>query len=220
LPADAPEPEGRGALRWVARGVAVAVAVAFVGLLAFGLATKSSNTRIDDALAGGRPVAAPGFSLAVLQPGDARDPRLVRALADGRLSLGELRGLPVVLNFWASWCVPCREESPELQREWTAQRARGVVFLGLDMQDITDDAHAFIREFRLTYPMVREGSNDTARRYGTTGIPETFFINRRGQVVGHVIGAASAAQLREGVAAARAGRPLGVEQGGEQRTGP
>jgi cytochrome c biogenesis protein CcmG/thiol:disulfide interchange protein DsbE len=220
LPADAPEPEGRGALRWIARGVAVAVAVAFVALLAFGLATKSSNTRIDDALAGGRPVAAPGFSLAVLQPGDARDPRLVRALADGRLSLGELRGLPVVLNFWASWCVPCREESPELQREWTAQRARGVVFLGLDMQDITDDAHAFIREFRLTYPMVREGSNDTARRYGTTGIPETFFINRRGQVVGHVIGAASAAQLREGVAAARAGRPLGVEQGGEQRTGP
>jgi cytochrome c biogenesis protein CcmG/thiol:disulfide interchange protein DsbE len=126
----------------------------------------------------------------------------------------------VVLNFWASWCVPCREESPELQREWTAQRARGVVFLGLDMQDITDDARAFVREFRLTYPMVREGSNDTARRYGTTGIPETFFISRRGQVVGHVIGAASARQLRVGVAAARAGRPLGPQQGGDQRTGP
>jgi cytochrome c biogenesis protein CcmG/thiol:disulfide interchange protein DsbE len=200
--------------------MAIAVAVAFVGLLAFGLATKSSDTRIDDALAGGKPTPAPGFSLAVLQRGDVSDPRLVRALADGRLSLTELRGFPVVLNFWASWCVPCREESPELQREWTAQRARGVVFLGLDMQDITDDARAFIREFRLTYPMVREGSNDAARRYGTTGIPETFFISRRGQVVGHVIGAASVPQLRAGVAAARAGRPLGVQQGGEQRTGP
>jgi cytochrome c biogenesis protein CcmG/thiol:disulfide interchange protein DsbE len=220
LPAEAPAPEGRHPLRWVGRGVAIAVAVAFVSLLAFGLATKSANTRIDDALAGGKPAPAPGFSLAVLQRGDMSDPRLARALGDGRLSLTELRGFPVVLNFWASWCVPCREESPELQREWTAQRARGVVFLGLDMQDITDDARAFVREFRLTYPMVREGSNDTARRYGTTGIPETFFISRRGQVVGHVIGAASARQLREGVAAARAGRPLGVQQGGDQRTGP
>lgn len=208
-------------LRWFGRAVAIAVAVSFVALLAYGLATKSDDTRIDDALADGRPIAAPAFDLDVLQRGDApAGSRLAAALADGKLSLRELRGSPVVLNFWASWCVPCREESPDLQRQWRATRAAGVVVLGLDMQDITGDARDFIREFRLTYPMVREGGNATARRYGTTGIPETFFISAAGQVVGHVIGVASPDQLRLGVAAARAGRPLGVEEGGERRTGP
>jgi cytochrome c biogenesis protein CcmG, thiol:disulfide interchange protein DsbE len=214
------ERDGR-ALRWAVRALAIVVAAAFVALLAYGLATKSSDTTIDDALADGRPTAAPGFDLDVLQRGDpAGNPILARAAADGRLSLRELRGAPVVLNFWASWCVPCRTESPDLQRAWSSRRDRDVVVLGLDMQDITGDARAFIREFGLTYPMVREGGNATAQRYGTTGLPETFFISARGQVVGHVIGAAAPDQLRLGIAAARAGRPLGVEEGGDRRTGP
>ena len=213
--------ERAGALRWAGRAVAIAVAVALVALLGYGLATRSADTTIDDALAEGRTVPAPGFRLDVLQRGDARSNRVLDdAVADGRVSLEELRGVPVVLNFWASWCVPCRQESPDLQRLWRRERSRGVVVLGLDMQDVTGDARDFIREFGLTYPMVREGGNATARRYGTTGIPETFFITRRGRVVGHVIGVASPAQLRLGVAAALAGRPLGVKEGGEQRSGP
>ena len=236
-PAQTPPAEGAGAapagvevgadmgaarsLRWFGRAVAIAVAVSFVALLAYGLATKSSNTRIDDALADGRAIVAPGFDLDVLQRGDAPGrSRLSAALADGKLNLKELRGSPVVLNFWASWCTPCREESPDLQRQWRRTRATGVVVLGLDQQDITDDARAFIQEFGLTYPMVREGGNATSQRYGTTGLPETFFISPAGRVVGHVIGVAAPDQLRLGVAAARAGRPLGVEEGGEQRTGP
>ena len=207
----------RPTLRWIVRGLAVAVAVGFVALLAYGLATKSSDTRIDDALADGRPIAAPGFELDVLQRGAVPGhSRLASALADGRLSLRELRGSPVVLNFWASWCVPCREEAPDLQRQWRATRAAGVVVLGLDMQDVTDDARDFVREFDLDYPMVREGGDDTAQRYGTTGLPETFFIGPAGKVVGHVIGTVAPDQLRLGVAAARAGRPLGVEEGGQR----
>ncbi|MDX6696722.1 MAG: cytochrome c biosis protein CcmG, thiol:disulfide interchange protein DsbE [Solirubrobacteraceae bacterium] len=214
--ADSPSP-----LRWVGRGIAILVAVSFVALLGYGLATKSNDTRIDDALADGRPAKAPGFDLDVLQRGDvpARSP-VAAAAADGKIGLRELRGSPVVLNFWASWCVPCRQESPDLQREWTRARRDGVVVLGLDQQDVTDDARAFIREFKLTYPMVREGGNGTSRRYGTTGLPETFFISPAGQVVGHVIGVTSPDQLRLGVAAAKAGRPLGVEAGGDQRKGP
>ena len=219
MPAEAPSPPAeRGALRWLIRGAAITAAVAFLALLAYGLFTKDADTTIDDSLAHARPVAAPGFNLDVLQSGAGpRNPVLARAVADGKLRLRELRGVPVVLNFWASWCIPCRDEAPDLQRAWEAERARDVVVLGLDQQDITDDARDFIREFHLTYPMVREGGDDTAHRYGTTGIPETYFISARGDVVGHVIGAVSPAQLRSGLAAARAGRPLGVEEGGARK---
>jgi cytochrome c biogenesis protein CcmG/thiol:disulfide interchange protein DsbE len=216
VPAEAPARRSR-APRWIARGLALAAAGAFLALLAYGLFTKGGDTTIDDSLGRSQAVAAPGFTLDVLQRGSGGGPALARATADGRLSLRELRGSPVVLNFWASWCVPCRDEAPDLQRLWNAERRRGAIVLGLDMQDLTDDARAFIREFGLSYPMVREGGNATARRYGTTGLPETYFISARGDVVGHVIGAVSPAQLREGMAAARAGRPLGVEQGGERR---
>jgi cytochrome c biogenesis protein CcmG/thiol:disulfide interchange protein DsbE len=123
----------------------------------------------------------------------------------------------VVLNFWASWCVPCRQEAPTLERFWRAERASGAVVLGLDMQDVTDDARAFVRQFGMTYPNVRDQGNDAARRYATTGIPETFFIGPAGRIVGHVIGVVSDGQLRDGLAAARAGRPLGVRQGGQRR---
>ena len=219
MPAEAPSPPAeRTALRWLARGAAILAAAAFLALLGYGLFTKDADTTIDDSLADARAIPAPGFTLDVLQRGaDPGNPVLARALADGRLSLRELRGSPVVLNFWASWCIPCRDEAPDLERTWQAQRARGAVVLGLDQQDITDDARDFAKEFRLTYPMVREGGDATARRYGTTGIPETYFISARGEVVGHVIGAVSPAQLRDGLAAARAGRPRGVEEGGARK---
>jgi cytochrome c biogenesis protein CcmG/thiol:disulfide interchange protein DsbE len=158
----------------------------------------------------------------VLQRGDLGPqlaPRLRGALADGRLSLTELRGVPIVLNFWASWCVPCRQEAPLLQRTWGAQaRPRGVLFLGLDMQDLTDDARSFLREFHIDYLNIRDPSNTVARRYGLTGIPETYFISPRGRVVGHVIGVSSPAQLRAGIAAAVTGTPTSRRKGGAQRS--
>jgi cytochrome c biogenesis protein CcmG/thiol:disulfide interchange protein DsbE len=219
VPAEAPSPPAeRGTLRWVVRGAAIAAAAAFLALLAYGLFTKSADTTIDDSLAQARPVPAPSFTLDVLQRGSGPEsPALARSLADGRLRLSELRGSPVVLNFWASWCIPCRDEAPDLERTWQAERARGAIVLGLDQQDITGDARDFIREFHLTYPMVRDGGDGVSHRYGTTGLPETYFISARGDVVGHVIGAVSPAQLRSGLVAARAGRPLGVREGGARK---
>jgi cytochrome c biogenesis protein CcmG/thiol:disulfide interchange protein DsbE len=213
----AAEPTSRGALRHAGRALAILLAAAFLALLAYGLATKSADSTIDDALADGRAVPAPSFDLPVLQRGDAADTRVAASLADGRLSLRELRGTPVVLNFWASWCVPCREETPELQRFWRAERERGTLVLGLDMQDLTDDARDFIRDHSMTYPVIRDRGNDVARAYGTTGIPETFFLSPRGRIVGHVVGVVTPRQLREGAAAARAGRPAGVAEGGARR---
>jgi cytochrome c biogenesis protein CcmG/thiol:disulfide interchange protein DsbE len=165
-------------------------------------------------------VDAPGFELDVLQRGRAPAPLasvVDRAARDGRIALAELRGTPVVVNFWASWCDPCRAEAPVLERGWREAGRQGVLFLGLDMQDATDDARNFLREFSITYPNVREAGDETSRRYGMTGIPEAFFISARGQVVGHVIGALTPAQLRAGVSAARSGRPARASEGGDRQ---
>lgn len=202
------------------RAIGLVAVAGFVALLGWGLAAKSPDTTIDDSLARSEAIDAPGFQLDVLtrgRPPRSLAPVLDRAAADGRIALSELRGTPVVLNFWASWCDPCRQEAPVLERGWLeAGRAR-VLFVGLNMQDVREDAREFLGEFRITYPNVREGGRDTARRFGATGLPETYFISRRGQVVGHVIGALTPAQLRDGVAAARAGRPRTLGAGGDRR---
>jgi cytochrome c biogenesis protein CcmG/thiol:disulfide interchange protein DsbE len=204
------------ALRWL---VALAAA-GFVGLLVYGVTAQAPDRTIDDALARDDGVDAPGFELDVLEHGRVPAPLasvVDRAARDGRIALAELRGTPVVLNFWASWCDPCRAEAPLLERGWRDAGRQGVLFLGLDMQDARDDARKFLREFSITYPNVREAGDETSRRYGMTGIPETFFISARGQVVGHVIGAITAGQLRGGVAAARSGRPAEATEGGDRQ---
>jgi cytochrome c biogenesis protein CcmG/thiol:disulfide interchange protein DsbE len=91
------------------------------------------------------------------------------------------------------------------------------VFLGLNMQDVTDDARSFMHSFGTDYPNVRDPSNGVARRYGLTGIPETYFIGAAGQVVGHVVGVVSDQQLQQGIAAALAGRPEPKRRGGARR---
>ena len=196
----------------------LALVAAFVALLAYGLASKGTDDRIDEALASGRAAQAPVFSLEVLARGDL-PPRLERPLgalvSSDRLSLAALRGHPVVLNLWASWCSPCREEAGRLERAWRALGPRGVVFLGLDIQDLRGDARGFLAKFGATYPSVRDSGRDVANSYGATGIPETFFIDRRGRVVAHVIGVVSSAQLDTGAAAAISGRVAGRGSGGE-----
>jgi cytochrome c biogenesis protein CcmG/thiol:disulfide interchange protein DsbE len=89
-----------------------------------------------------------------------------------------------------------------------------VIFLGLDMQDAREDARKFLTQFSISYPNVREAGREVARRYGAAGIPETFFISARGQVVGHVVGALDARQLQAGIAAAETGRPTPAQRRG------
>ena len=206
-------------MRKAARVAAVALVICFIALLAYGLASKGTSDRIDQALRDGRAVAAPSFDLELLQTGEL-PPRLARrlrpALADGRLSLAELRGTPVVFNMWASWCTSCRSEANPLENAWNTVGRRGMLFLGLDIQDLRSDAHEFLKEFDVTYPSVRESDRAVADSYGATGIPETFFIDGEGDVVGHVIGAVSAKQLAAGVAAAVSGRVAGVGSGGQR----
>jgi cytochrome c biogenesis protein CcmG, thiol:disulfide interchange protein DsbE len=203
------------ALRWLG----VLATIGFTGLLVYGVTAQAPDRTIDDALARAEAVDAAGFDLDVLQRGRVSGtlaPVVDRAAADGRIALGELRGTPVVLNFWASWCDPCRVEAPVLERGWRAASRQGVLFVGLDMQDVRDDAREFLSEFSITYPNVHEAGKEVSRDYGVTGLPETFFISSDGRVVGHVIGALDRAQLTAGVMAARSGRPQQAAPGGEQ----
>ena len=163
---------------------------------------------------------APAFTLPALAPGSAggaAGAAFKRAAADGKVSLDELRGTPLVLNFWASWCDPCRAEAKVLERSFKQEGKGDVLFVGLDVQDAREDARDFISQFGLTFPHVRDGGADTKRGWGVTGLPETYFVGADGRVVGHVIGSIDAAQLTSGIAAARSGHPAGADRGGDRR---
>jgi cytochrome c biogenesis protein CcmG/thiol:disulfide interchange protein DsbE len=198
----------------------IVLAALLIALLAYGLEVKNPDDTIDERLAEGRTAPAPGFSLELVARG--RLPGALRRavaprLADGELSLEELRGTPTALNFWASWCSPCRDEAPILERGWRRWGRRGVLFLGLDIQDLTGDARDFLRELGVTYPSVREPGREVAKDYGATGIPETYFISASGRVVAHVVGVISEPTLDAAAAAALAGQPLGRRRGGARR---
>jgi len=202
--------------RILLRGLAVTLALAFVALLVYGLTTSAPDSTIDDALSQGRAVAAPGFELAPLTAPDG-PAAWRRAARDGTVALDELRGTPLVVNFWASWCDPCRAEADVLERSWRQARSDGVLFLGIDTQDAREDARDFISQLGLSFPHVRAPGRETGREWGVVALPETFFVDARGRVVGHVIGTVDEDDLDEGIAAARAARPRDAVEGGDRR---
>lgn len=104
------------------------------------------------------------------------------------ISLADLEGKGVVLNFWASWCDPCREEAALLESTWQAEQGNGIVFIGLDYLDQEPAAKAYLAEFGVTYPSGPDLQSAAARRYGIKGVPETFFINPQGEISDIVIG--------------------------------
>ncbi|MHB8659575.1 MAG: TlpA family protein disulfide reductase [Solirubrobacteraceae bacterium] len=220
-PSGIPDTARRRRARATGPIVALIVAGLFVGLLGFGVLMQAPNTTIDDQLARGHAAPAPAFALGVLQRGElgpGLSRRLARALRDGQLGISELRGIPVVLNIWASWCDPCRQEAPLLERVWRRERMTGtMLFLGLDQQDLSGDGLNFLRTYGQDYLNVRDPGNDVPRSFGATGIPETYFINASGAVVDHVIGEVSRRDLQQGIDAARSGSPLGVRTGGPRR---
>jgi cytochrome c biogenesis protein CcmG/thiol:disulfide interchange protein DsbE len=195
----------------------IAAVALFLALLVYGLESRGPDDAIDGALADGRAAQAPAFTLEVLDrgriPAPLRGP-LGEAMSDGRVTLSELRGTPVVLNLWASWCTPCREEAPRLQKGWERWGREGVAYLGLNIQDLRGDARSFAQRFGITHPSVRDARRGVADSYGATGIPETFFVDSRGRVVGHVIGVVAERELDVGARAAIEGRVVGTITGG------
>ena len=106
----------------------------------------------------------------------------LKDLKGRKVSARDYRGKVVVLNFWASWCVPCRQESPLLERWQKTIAPRNATILGVDVLDLTSDARAFVRRYKLTYPIVRDGPGHRLSAFGVAGYPETLLIDRRGRV--------------------------------------
>lgn len=172
----------------VAQGVAVGLVVLLFILLAWTLLTEEGGDLAVAAARGERP-QAPDFTLE----------RLDR---EGELTLSSLQGKAVVLNVWASWCIPCKEEAPFLEQVWQQNRDRGVVVVGLNAKDFRSDARKFMKRFALTFPIVYDGPSDTLGGYGVTGFPETFVLDREGNVVEVFAGAVNAKKDRARLRAA------------------
>lgn len=127
----------------------------------------------------------------------AHVPGFTLSLFDGReISLKGLHGQVVVVNFWASWCLPCHDEAPLLERVWREYKGKGVVFVGVNVNDVTAKAMAFIEEFTITYPNGPDPYDRISRAYHRTGVPETYFIGKDGRLVKQYIGPIAEASLR------------------------
>jgi len=117
------------------------------------------------------------------------------ALDGSSMNLGAHSGEIVVVNFFASWCDPCRQEAADLEQTWLAYQDQGVRFYGIAYKDADSKAQAFLDEFDVSYPSTVDTSNRTARDYGVTGVPETFVIDREGLLVHHFLGPITQAEL-------------------------
>lgn len=152
-------------------GVAVVAAAALLALLAFGVASQGTSTSIDAAVAKGDLPPAPSQSKALPVLGSVRTQ-----------SLADYRGRVVVLNVFASWCDPCKAEAPILEQEQRRLVKQGGTILGVTYLDNSSDSEQFVRRWHITYPVVRDIDGAFVRSFGTTGVPETFVINRQGHI--------------------------------------
>jgi cytochrome c biogenesis protein CcmG, thiol:disulfide interchange protein DsbE len=168
--------------------IAFFAVAAVIGLLTYGLLSKGSS-------GAGVGEAAPAGPL----------PRLN---GKGTGSPADYRGRWVLVNFWASWCVPCRQEAAALEDFQRAHGGRGFTVLGIDTRDLSGDGRAFVRRYGLTYPQLRDGNGQRAHDYGTTGVPESFLVDPGGRLRLARRGPVTAAYLRDDIA------PLLPDSGG------
>lgn len=178
---------GRGA-RSSRRGLVYVATLLGAGgaALGFGLLRSGSDNGVDPTgrIDPGRRSPAPELAGAVLVP--------------PAVSLTGLRGTPVVVNFWASWCDPCRREAPELAR-FARERPGGARLVGVDYQDRRKDALAFVREFNFQFSIVRDPDGKLGDRYGIPGLPTTYVIDTQGRIAAKLTGAQTVAKLSRAV---------------------
>jgi cytochrome c biogenesis protein CcmG/thiol:disulfide interchange protein DsbE len=159
----------------LARRLPLVVGLVILALLVYGLLSSRQ---------GGRP-----------QPGEPAPDWSLTLLDGSEVALADLGGQIVVLNFWASWCAPCRREAAGLQSVWESYQDRGVVFVGVTYRDARDASLAFIEEYGITYTNGVDEMGRISDAYGVTAVPETFIIDRQGRLNWLKIGEVQAAEL-------------------------
>lgn len=166
------------------RRLVAAIAVASIALVGGGLyaALSNSGAGSGNALVDQSERPAPQFSLPEI------------GSSSKSISLADVRGHDVVVNFWASWCIPCRTEMPLLQSAFVSERGR-VIFVGIDTNDTRDSALAFLRQVKVTYPTAFDPDGQVASTYGLFGLPVTVFISSQGKMVGRHLGQFDSATL-------------------------
>jgi cytochrome c biogenesis protein CcmG/thiol:disulfide interchange protein DsbE len=157
--------------RLVVPALVIVAAAALLALLAFGVAHQGSSSSIDAAVTRGHLPMAPNAKLALPVLG-----------APGTQRLAQLRGKVVILNVFASWCDPCKAEAPILEQEQRQIARHNATILGVTYLDNSSDSEHFVRQEHITYPVVRDVSGNFVRSFGTTGVPETFVIDRSGRI--------------------------------------
>jgi cytochrome c biogenesis protein CcmG, thiol:disulfide interchange protein DsbE len=184
---------------WIRLALVAVIVGAVVGLLAYGFTRDPRH--ISSPLVGRQ---APSFTL---------------TLFDGKaIRLEDLRGKVIFLNFWASWCVPCRAEAKTLEAAWKKYKDRGVVFLGVNIQDKEEDARDFIQEFGITYMNGIDKAGKIGIDYGVWGIPETFFIDHGGRITYKHVGGIDVQTIIAKLDQARLGIISAEEGKGEYRS--
>lgn len=167
-------PSGR---RLLVAGAVMLAIICLLALLGYGVLSRQGNGFGVNAVS----------QLGRVQGGPAPDFQI--QLYNGKtFRLSAQRGHAVLVNYWASWCAPCRDEASVLQRAWQQYQGRGIRLVGLDIWDSEKDARTFMREFGVRYPTGPDLQGSAAIDYGVSGIPETFFIRRDGTMARHWIG--------------------------------
>lgn len=144
--------------------------IALVALLVYGVVSAGDDHSIEDAISKGKGKPAPALTLPSLN-------------GEGEVSLAKFRGDVVVVNFWASWCDPCKREAPALESFWRKHREDGIKVVGVDVQDVRADGLAFARRYGLSFPLARDRDREAGEAWGLTGLPETFVVDGEGRIV-------------------------------------
>jgi cytochrome c biogenesis protein CcmG/thiol:disulfide interchange protein DsbE len=157
--------------RFILPGLVAAAAVALLALLTFGVSNQSDASSIDSQVAHGKFPVAPnaGQTLPLLGTGE-------------KASLADFRGKVVVLNVFASWCDPCQAEAPILAKEQPILAKHNATLVGVTYEDLSTASEQFAKRYHITYPVLRDVTGSFVRSFGTTGVPETFVINRKGKI--------------------------------------